>query len=96
MSGLILPMALPANPYNGTICVMGDKATGFEVGHESASGNSWGSFSGPYERGQDAIAAAYALNRDVYLGGCDVQICKPALQDRDGVVVPRSVDREDF
>jgi len=83
MSGVVLPFPLPSRPYAGTVCVMGDKATGFEVGHESASGNSWGSFTGPFRRGQDAIAAAFALNRDVYFGGCDVSICEPALRDRD-------------
>ena len=82
MSGVVLPFPLQSRPYAGTVCVMGDKATGFEVG-ESASGNSWGSFTGPFRRGQNAIAAAFALNRDVYFGGCDVSICEPALRDRD-------------
>jgi len=96
MSGVILRLPLPALPFRGTVCVMGDKATGFEVGHESSSGDSWGSFSGPYANGQDAIAAAYALNRDVYLGGCDVEICDAALRDRDGVMLSPPVDREEF
>lgn len=82
MSGVILPMPLPTLPYRGTVCVMGDKATGFQVGHESASGNSWGELSEPFAKGQDAIAAAFALNRDVYLGGCNVTICEAALVDR--------------
>lgn len=82
MSGVIIPMSLPVLPYRGTVCVMGDKATGFQVGHESASGNSWGEFSEPFANGQDAIAAAFALNRDVYLGGCNVTICEAALADR--------------
>lgn len=83
MSGVILPMPLPVLPYRGTICVMGDAIAGYQVGHESESGNSWGAFSGPYARGQDAIAAAFALNRDVYFGGCNISICDAALADRD-------------
>lgn len=95
MSGRVIPLPLPARPYNGTVCVMGDKHTGFQVGHESASGNSWGSFSGPYSRGQDAITAAYALNRDAYVGGCDVSICEAALQDREGETASPH-NRKDF
>ena len=91
----VIPFPLPQRPFNGTVHVMGDKLTGFEVGQESASGNSWGSFSGPYERGQDAITAAFALNRDHYRGGCDVRICDAALEDRDAEFsAPPS--REDF
>lgn len=71
--------------YSGTVHVMGDRATGFQVGHESASGNSWGSFSGPYARGVAAIAAAHTLNRVAYNGDCEVEICQAALDDRDGV-----------
>lgn len=84
MSASIIPLRhpLPRLPFRGTVCVMGSKATGFQVGHESASGNSWGSFSGPYANGTDAIAAAYALNINTYLGGCDVEICEDALADQ--------------
>ncbi len=83
MSAAILRFPLPERPYHGTVRVMGDKLTGFQVGHEGASGNSWGNFSGPYDRGQDAIDAALALNRDEYRGGCDITICDAALADRD-------------
>lgn len=95
MSGRVLVFPLPARPYGGTVRVMGNKETGFEVGHGSASGNSWGSFSGPYDRGQDAITAAYVLNRDTYFGGCDVSICEAALLDRDPEPVSTR-SREDF
>lgn len=95
MTGRVIPLPLPARPYGGTVCVMGDKRSGFEVAHESASGDSWGSFSGPYDRGQDAITAAFALNRDTYFGGCDVSICEAALLDREGEQAP-SHSREDF
>jgi hypothetical protein len=97
MSASITPLRrpLPVRPYNGTVCVMGTKATGFQVGHESASGNSWGNFSGPFANGVDAITTAFALNRDEYNGGCDVQICPDALADRDGVTSrPRSDEGE--
>lgn len=82
MTARVIPFPRVALPYQGTVCVMGDRIHGFQVAHESASGSSWGSFS-DYTRGQDAIAAAYAINRDVYLGGCNVSICEAALQDRD-------------
>ncbi len=94
MSGRIIPFPSSAQPYRGTVCVMGDRTNGFQVAHESASGNSWGDFS-DHVRGQDAITAAYALNRDVYLGGCDISICEAAMQDRDPEPTsPHS--REDF
>ncbi|WP_294244725.1 hypothetical protein [uncultured Sphingomonas sp.] len=82
MSACIIPMRLPRLPYRGTVCVMGSRVTGFQVGHESSSGDSWGNFLGPFADGRDAIAVAYALNRDVYLGGCDVEICDDALADQ--------------
>lgn len=47
----------------GVVHVMGDGISGFEIGHESASGNSWGSFS-TYASGEEAITATFALNRD--------------------------------
>jgi hypothetical protein len=65
----------------GTIHVTGNAVDGFEIGHESSSGGSWGSFSGPYRSGEDAITAAYALNRDTYEGVCNVFVCDAALQD---------------
>lgn len=84
MNGNVIPFPqrLPRLPYRGTVCVMGSEETGFQVGHESSSGDSWGNFSGPFADGRDAIAVAYALNRDVYLGGCDVEICDEALADQ--------------
>lgn len=84
MTACILPLRrpLPTLPFRGTVVVMGSKEAGFQVGHESSSGNSWGHFSGPYVDGVDAIAAAFALNRDVYMGGCDVEICDGALADQ--------------
>lgn len=80
----IIPFPVPARPYTGTVCVMGNKAAGFEVAHESSTGNSWGEFT-TYPSAQDAISAAYAMNRDRYAGQCDVWICPAASTDREGV-----------
>lgn len=77
----VIPLPSRHNDRNGTVCVMGEAVAGFEVAHESSSGNSWGNFSGPYRTGQEAITAAYALNRDSYSGECDVFVCDAAVQD---------------
>jgi hypothetical protein len=80
----IIAFPAPARPYTGTVCAMGDKAAGFEVAHESSTGNSWGEFTS-YPTAQSAIAAAYAMNHDLYGGQCDVWICPAASTDREGV-----------
>ena len=80
----ILAFPAPARPYTGTVCVMSDNAAGFQVAHESSTGNSWGEFTS-YLTAQSAIAAAYAMNRDLYAGQCDVWICPAASIDREGV-----------
>ncbi len=80
----ILAFPAPARLYTGTVCVMGDNAAGFQVAHESSTGNSWGEFTS-YQTAQTAIAAAYAMNRDLYAGQCDVWICPAASTDRKGV-----------
>ena len=77
MSARIMSMRLPHREGCGTVHVMLGNVVGFEISHESASGNSWGSFS-RYASGQEAITAAYALNRDVYHGTCNVSICDAA------------------
>ena len=88
MSAVVIPLrSTPHRPHGGTVCVMGDRATGFQVAHESSSGNSWGSFS-DHPTGQEAIIAAVILNRDVYHGGCDLSVCPAALQDRDAGPAP--------
>lgn len=93
MSVIAFPRVRTEN--RGCVHVMQHAGGGFEVGHESASGNSWGSFSGPYARGQDAIAAAYALNRDTYGGVCEVYICPAALADIPPSPAP-AFERGDF
>jgi hypothetical protein len=72
------PAAQPAD--RSTIHVFGDRVEGFSVSHESRSGDSWGEIHGPYDTGQEAITAAYALNRDVYESTCNVFVCDAALQ----------------
>lgn len=80
MSARILPLRVAHRDREGTIHVTGDAVAGFEIGHESASGNSWGSFSS-YATGQEAITAAYVLNRDQYAGICNVFVCDAAIDD---------------
>lgn len=46
---------------------------GFEIGHESSSGNSWGSFE-QFDCPEAAAAAAYRLNREVYGNSCSVDL----------------------
>lgn len=77
----IVPFPRPRRDARGTIHVMGDSVAGFLVSHESSSGNSWGELHGPFERGHEAITAAYLLNRDQYEGRCNVSVCDAALQD---------------
>ncbi|KQS04514.1 hypothetical protein ASG11_09855 [Sphingomonas sp. Leaf357] len=70
-------LQFPRRETRGVIAVYecGDR---FEIGHESASGGSWGSFSN-YDEAGEAIAAAHALNRDVYEGVCAVEV-SPAVR----------------
>jgi hypothetical protein len=77
----VLQMRVPHRDDRGTVHVYGDCVDGFHVSHESASGNSWGEQHGPYARGADAITVAYALNRDVYGGICNVAVSDSAVQD---------------
>lgn len=64
----------------GTIHVSGDRVDGFQVSHEGSSGNSWGEVR-TYATGQEAITAAYALNRDSYFSACDINVCDAAIED---------------
>lgn len=74
MSATILQFRSPVET-RGTIHVMPYRLGGFEIGHESESGNSWGSFEGPYDTVELATAAAHALNLRQYGGVCEVAIC---------------------
>ncbi len=81
MTARILFMPNRRRDHCGTVHVMGERGTGFEIGHESASGNSWGSFDGPFSTAIEAIGAAHALNRDQYGGTCDVEVHTAAARD---------------
>lgn len=84
----VVPFPTRRTDLSGTIHVMGDRVDGFQVSHESSSGNSWGE-AFPFERGQDAITFAYTLNRDQYAGQCEVHVCDAAAQeDCPGVGLP--------
>jgi hypothetical protein len=78
----IIPFPRPHRERRGAVHVTGDRSSGFEVAHESSSGDSWGYFSGPYGTGEEAITAAYALNRDALAGECDVFVCEAAVRDQ--------------
>jgi hypothetical protein len=85
----IIPFPTLHDSRHGTVCVMNNSDGGFDVAHESASGNSWGGFLGPFSSGEEAITVAYALNRDAYDGQCNVFVCDAALQDANpGVGLP--------
>jgi hypothetical protein len=61
------------NQNGGVVHCWAMERGGFEIGQESSSGNSWGSFE-QFDFPQQAVAAAYQLNREVYGGKCRVQI----------------------
>ena len=74
-------LAFPQRRREGHGCVhvwLTDESQ-FEIGHESASGGSWGffeTFSSPGE----AVAAAYDLNRKELAGSCDINISPEVLE----------------
>ncbi|MBD3761472.1 hypothetical protein [Rhizorhabdus sp.] len=77
MSATILPFPRPS--HHGVVHVMPMDGGGFEIGHESSSGNSWGSFEGPFDTVELATAAAHALNIRQYGGACEVAIWADVL-----------------
>jgi hypothetical protein len=64
---------------NGTIHVWACPEGDFEIGHESRSGNSWGSFE-IHKTAEAAVAAAHRLNRQQYEGRARVHLSTSALQ----------------
>lgn len=72
---------------SGTICVVGDQFDGWQVSHESASGNSWGELLAFTDAG-DAIAAAYRMNRERYDGQSRVYLSDAVLDPVSGDVGP--------
>jgi hypothetical protein len=65
---------------NGIVHVWKTSDGGYEIGQESRSGNSWGSFD-QFDTAQEAVAAAYRLNAEVYDGACEVFINEDVLAD---------------
>lgn len=80
MSGQVLSFPSRRSGDQGNIHVWGDRVDGFQVSHESASGNSWGEIH-DFRSGADAITAAHKLNRDQHDGRCAVFVSDAALQD---------------
>lgn len=96
MTARIIPLrSFVGDARYGTAHVMPCEGGGFEVSHESASGNSWGSFSGRIMDAQQAIVAAHKVNRDQYDGRCAVSVCDAAASDA-GRPVPPPLRGEDF
>ncbi|MDB5583381.1 MAG: hypothetical protein JWR80_8557 [Bradyrhizobium sp.] len=85
-------LAFPGNysRNGGTVHVLPREHGGYEIAHESASGNSWGHFEN-FEDPQEAVAAGYRLNRDVLESSCEVFISPAVLAD-----MPDAPDRGAF
>lgn len=82
MTGRVIPMRrLVGDERHGIVHVMQLEGGGYEVSHESASGDSWGNFSGRIDDAQRAIVVAHAMNRDQYGGRCAVSVCDAATAD---------------
>ncbi len=81
MTGRVIPLRrVVGDDRHGTVHVMQLEGGGYEVGHESASGNSWGNLSGRIDDPQQAIARAHTVNRDEYGGRCAVSVCDAAAR----------------
>jgi hypothetical protein len=76
MMGAVLVFPRQARDFHGCVHVMPGEGGGFEIGHESSSGNSWGSFD-TFATAEAAVAGAYALNREQYEGRAEVVIWAP-------------------
>lgn len=73
------PGVRPAPKAGGIIHVWRGDLGIYEVGHESSSGNSWGSFS-QWHDARQAVDAAHRLN-DEYGGDCEVHVSRAVLRD---------------
>lgn len=69
----VFQLRRPTNQNRGTVHVMLAEHGGLEIGQESASGNSWGSFE-TFSTAAEAINGAHQLNRQQYGGICEVSI----------------------
>lgn len=82
------------NPDRGCVHCWGKWGAGFEIGHESRSGESWGSFQ-RFDEPEVAVAAAYQLARVEY-GGCDVYLAPSVIAAVDPGPEMPPLDRGDF
>jgi hypothetical protein len=83
-----------SNPARGCVHCWGKWGSGFEIGHESRSGDSWGSFQ-QFDEPEAAVAAAYHLARTIY-GGCAVHIAPSVIAAADPGPEMPPFDREAF
>ena len=79
----------------GTIHVWARPEGDFEIGHESSSGNSWGSFE-LFDTAQAAVAGAHRLNRVQYEGKAEVFLSTGVLSSLHPPSPSPACDREDF
>ena len=75
--GKVVQIRVPDGDFYGRIHVAA-RDGGFEVAHESASGNSWGGFR-MFVCAEEAIAAAYRVNQVEHDGECEIYINPDAL-----------------
>lgn len=66
--------------FGGCLHLMPSQGGGYDVSHESSSGDSWGALEGPYQLAETAIQVAHDMARNTY-GGCEVSTCTAALRD---------------
>lgn len=78
MSARIVQLPRADDADRATIHVTVADAGGYEVAHESCTGNSWGFFS-RHATAEEAITQAYRLNREELAGECCIFICEAAL-----------------
>ena len=69
--GSVVAFPLMRCSDGGSIHVWACPEGGFEIGHESSSGNSWGSFE-LFDTAEAAVVGAHRLNRIQYEGKAEV------------------------
>ena len=76
--GSVVAFPLVRCADGGTIHVWACPEGGFEIGHESSSGNSWGSFE-LFDTAHEAVAGAHRLSRVQYKGRAEVYLSTGVL-----------------
>lgn len=72
MSAVVIPFPLAQREASGGVVhVWAREEGGFEIGHESRSGDSWGFFA-EYPTPGEAVERAHTLNQDELGGSCEV------------------------